>query len=117
MNKKVFLLLIVFGVLLRLVVATVTFHPDIRAINLGAYLVSQKGLVFSFYDYMYSLPQSNELVSTFGRDIFIYPPLAYLVPGSFMFLLSPFYDFSITNSFLTETSSLFSSFDIFRQLF
>ncbi|MBU1126974.1 DUF2029 domain-containing protein [Patescibacteria group bacterium] len=115
--KKFFTKWIIIGVLIRLLIIPFTCHPDIRAIDFGSFLVSQKGMIFGFYDYLSSLGADNPLLKIYGADLFIYPPLAYLVPGFFMFLLGPLYNFSFHNIFLLDAASAFSTFDLFRHLF
>jgi len=105
------------GVVIRLFLSSITFHPDIRAIDLGAYLISQKGQILGFYDYLAKLDPDNPLVKIYGVDIFIYPPLAYLVPAFFMLLLSPFYNFSFNNLFLLAKIPFSGNFELFKTLF
>lgn len=93
------------------------YHPDIHAIDFGAWLISQKGMVLSFYDYLSSLTALDPLLKMYPADLFIYPPLAYLVPGFFMFLLSPFYDFSFHSLFLIDTAASFGKIELFKHLF
>jgi len=54
------------------------------------------------------------LVKIYGLDLFIYPPLAYLTPALFMFLLGPFYNFSANNAFLLDMDKMFQTIEIFR---
>ena len=79
------------GVLLRLVFIGVGIHPDIRANYLAAYIIAQKGEVFSFYDYISRLPRNHSWVGIYGDGQFNYPPLAHLSHGLFNFLLWPVY--------------------------
>lgn len=106
---------LLIGFLLRLVLAALTFHPDIRALNFGAFLIAKEG-VFNIYEYLQNVPSNNSLLSVFRVDLFLYPILAYFVPAVFMWILSPFYDFSIQNKFLISTPQLFGSLAIFRHL-
>jgi len=103
------------GFLLRLVLATVTFHPDIRALNFGAYLIAKEG-VFNIYEYFQHVPSNSPLLNVFRIDLFLYPILAYFVPAVFIWILSPFYDFSIQNKFLISPNELFGNLVIFRHL-
>lgn len=115
--KKFFFKWIIIGILIRVVFMAFTHHPDIHAIDFGAYLISQKGMILGFYDYLSSLGADNPLLRIYGADLFIYPPLAYLIPGFFMFLLGPLYNFSFHNIFLLDTESAFGTFELFRHLF
>lgn len=115
--KKFFLKWILIGLALRLIVIPLTVHPDIRAIDLGAYLISQKGEWLTFYDYLSRLDPGNLLVRIYGPDLFIYPPLAYLIPGVFMFFLGPLYDFSFNNLFLLDMEATYRTIELFKTLF
>lgn len=115
--KKFFLKWILVGLALRLILMPFTVHPDIRAIDLGAYLISQKGEWLTFYDYLSRLDPGNLLVRIYGPDLFIYPPLAYLIPGAFMFLLGPLYDFSFNNLFLLDMGATYRMVTLFKTLF
>ncbi len=105
------------GLVLRLILMPFTVHPDIRALDLGAFLISQKGAFLTFYDYLSSLDKNDLLVKIYGVDLFIYPPLAYLTPAFFMFILSPFYNFSANNVFLISMDKIFQTTEIFKITF
>lgn len=74
---------LIAGLLIRLVLIPISLHPDFRAVNLAAYWIAQKGEVFTFYDHISRLPRTDHLVSLYGDNLFIYPPLAYLVHAVF----------------------------------
>lgn len=78
---------LILGILIRLIIIPITLHPDIRGYNLGAYLISN-GHIFNFYDYLGNLPHTDQLISIYGKDLFIYPPLAYLYPAIFVKIFS-----------------------------
>ena len=80
--KKFYKWLISLGILLYLCISVVTYHPDLRAFILAGKFVNQ-GEVFTFYDHVSKLPQDNLVKKIYGDDIFIYPPLAYLIPSAF----------------------------------
>ncbi|MBU3956792.1 DUF2029 domain-containing protein [Patescibacteria group bacterium] len=115
--KKFFLKWILIGLALRLILMPFTVHPDIRAIDLGAYLISQKGEWLTFYDHLSRLDPGNLLVRIYGPDLFIYPPLAYLIPGVFMFFFGPLYDFSFNNLFLLDMGATYRMVTLFKTLF
>lgn len=97
MTKKIVILAII-GLVLRLILIPITMHADFRAYNLAAYLITQKGQLWSFYDYISRLPRSDRILEVFMDDgLFIYPPLAYLTHALFMWLLSPFYPWQTLN--------------------
>lgn len=115
--KSFFLKWVLIGLALRLILMPFTVHPDIRAIDLGAYLISQKGEWLTFYDYLSRLDPGNLLVRIYGSDLFIYPPLAYLIPGIFMFFLGHFYNFSFNSLFLLDMEKTYRAFELFKTLF
>ncbi len=73
----------ILGLVLRLVLIPVSLHPDFRAVNLAAYFIAQKGEILSFYDHISKLPRTDHLVTLYGDNLFIYPPLAYLTHALF----------------------------------
>lgn len=115
--KKFFLKWVLIGLVLRLVLMPFTVHPDIHALDLGAYLISQKGEWLTFYDFLSRLEPSHLLVKIYGPDLFIYPPLAYFVPGVFMFFLGPLYNFSFNNLFLLDMEATYQTLELFKTLF
>lgn len=82
---------IVLGLVVRLVIMGTTVHPDIRGHNLAAYLISQRGQLFTFYDHLRQQPRDDPWVMVYGDGLFIYPPLAYWTHAIFMYLLGPIY--------------------------
>ncbi len=88
--KKIHLIILI-GIFIRLIVAAFASHPDFRAVNLAANLISQKGELLTFYDHISKLPRENHLVKLYHDDLFIYPPLAYLSHAVFNLVLNPLY--------------------------
>lgn len=101
MTKKLIVLLI-FGLILRLILMITTIHPDIRGHNLAAYLISQKGEVLGFYDHISKLSRDNRLVTLYGDGLFIYPPLSYLTLAGFMKVLGPLYPWNTFSTLITD---------------
>ncbi len=89
MNKL--LIIFILGLIIRFLIIPFTIHPDFRAVNLAASLISTKGELFTFYDHISKLPRDNKLVTLYGDNLFIYPPLAYIFHAPFHALLSPIY--------------------------
>jgi len=108
---------ILIGLVLRLILMPFTVHSDLTALSLGGWVISQKGMILNFYDYLSTLDKSNPLVHLYGIGLFNYPPLAYLTPGLFMFLLSPFYNFSVNYVFMTGMDKIFQTTDLYRNIF
>lgn len=103
--KKIFLI-IVIGLILRILLMLLIIHPDIRGHNLAAYLISQKGEIFSFYDYIGKLPRNNHWAEMYHDGLFIYPPLAYLTLAVPMWVLGPIYPWSAFFTLVNETGLL-----------
>lgn len=104
MKKLIFIL--VLGIVLRLVLMLTTFHVDIRGHNLAAYLISQKGEILTFYDYISKLPRTHRWVEVYGDDLFIYPPLSYLTLATFMKILNPIYPWQTFFALIHEVDSI-----------
>ena len=115
--KKFLIKWILIGLALRLVLMPFTAHSDMTALDLGAFVISQKGEWLTFYDYLSKLPKINPLVSLYGIGLFNYPPLAYLTPALFMLILSPFYNFSANYVFMTGMDKIFQTTEIFKIAF
>ncbi len=92
---------LLLGLILRLIIIPTTLHPDIRGYNLGADLIS-KGHVLDFYDYLSQQDTNDPLVKLYGKDLFIYPPIAYLYPSVFMKLLSGLYPHDLFNTLIYD---------------
>lgn len=106
-SLKVWIVL-VSGLFLRFFLALSTFHPDIRALNLGGQLVAS-GNILNLYDYLSSCAAGNPLVKTFGTDLFIYPPAIYLYHGIFNFLFTAIFGNYIMNSNIIENAATFGN--------
>lgn len=72
--EKYFKWFLCFGVVLRLVLSTITYHSDLGAFAQAGRAIVGEGKWFSFYDSML-LPKVE--------TIFNYQPLAYLIPSFF----------------------------------
>jgi hypothetical protein len=53
------------AIVLRLVIAGITFHPDLSGQALTSYFFAYKN-VFNIYDHLVSLPATHPLVKNFG---------------------------------------------------
>lgn len=88
--KKWWFYPLLMGVILRLIIIPVTFHPDLWGHSSVAYFFAHKG-VLNIYEYLANLPSTHPLVKGMGiGDIFIYPPLTYFTLGIFRILARPF---------------------------
>jgi len=117
MKKKFLIKWLLIGLFLRLILMPFTVHSDMTALDLGAFVISQKGRWLTFYDYLSGLEKNNPLVDLYGIGLFNYPPLAYLTPAIFMLILSPFYNFSTNYVFLVGMDKIFQTTELFRTIF
>lgn len=115
--KRFFIKWVLIGLVLRLLLMPFTVHPDITALDLGAFLISQKGELLNFYDYLSRLDPAHLLVKIYGMGLFNYPPLAYLIPAVFMVILAPFYNFAFNNVFLLDMEKTYQTVELFKTLF
>ncbi|MFZ2153337.1 MAG: hypothetical protein WAV41_04820 [Microgenomates group bacterium] len=75
---------IIFGLLLRLLIAPFFYHPDIKSQYFHFQFLSQG--VYNIYDYL----EKDRLTLPY-QDTFNYQPLTYLVFGTINIFLSPLY--------------------------
>lgn len=106
--KRHFKGLIALGITFQLILSVITYHPDLRAFVLASKFINQ-GEVFTFYDHVSKLPAGDTIKKIYGDDIFIYPPLSYLIPSAFYAPFAPFiknvYDQVIFNDELVYRSN------------
>jgi hypothetical protein len=80
---------LVLGIVLRILVAASTAHPDLWALFFAQQLFVFKN-VFNIYDYLAYLPETSKLVINYGTNFFTYPPLAYFFFGFLGLISKPF---------------------------
>ncbi len=115
-NKQDFIwLILAFG--LRLFFMFGGFHIDLKYIAFGGYLSVVQGRLLTFYDYLLTLPESNEFIQNFGRTLFNYPPLAYIVPGIFMLVFKPLINQEFFYQYLVNPQNFLGSFQLMKHLF
>ncbi|MBI2600847.1 DUF2029 domain-containing protein [Candidatus Daviesbacteria bacterium] len=95
--NKIALILIV-GILLRILIAASTYHPDLQTFNLAGQIVAS-GHVLDIYDYLQNLPDSHEWKNL---ALFNYPPAIYIFHGSFNFIFSSIFYLWQVNYFLMD---------------
>lgn len=78
MNKKLFTLALIIGILLRLLLSVFTYHRDLAAYTTSAKLILVEGHLADFYDAVLRPdPQGLSYQLSFN-----YQPLAYLIPAT-----------------------------------
>ena len=111
-------LLLVLGITFQILISVITYHPDLRAFVLASKFINQ-GEVFTFYDHVSKLPPDDQIKKIYGDDIFIYPPLAYLIPATFYapfsgILNKSYNEIIYTDSAIYEKYAFYPSFLIFK---
>jgi len=113
--KKIWVVLLV-GLIVRLVLMPVTFHPDLWAISFSQYFFAYKGII-NIYDFLASLPASSVLVANYGQNFFTYPPLAYFTLGFFGFLLRPLFNADFFGNLAGRLPNVYSDSRLYWHLF
>lgn len=112
-----FFLILFLGVLIRLILMPITFHPDLLGHSFSAYFLAYEGK-WNLYDTLANLPSNHPLVKNFGvSDIFIYPPLTYYTLGFFRILIKPLADPNLIPWLMANLDSLHSYPKLFEHLF
>ncbi len=82
-----------FGLILKIAVSLFTYHPDTKALQMAATIISQNHLWLTLYDYIPQLPPNHPLLSQYGPEVMNYPPMAYWFQAIWhkltSFLISP----------------------------
>jgi len=96
---------LIIGLVLRLILIPISLHPDLRAPYLAGYLIS-RGEIFTFYDHISKLPRDHKWVQVYGDGQFNYPPLAYLVHGLYLKIVSPIFPWNAFWHLIDDIGSL-----------
>ncbi|MEK9201322.1 MAG: glycosyltransferase 87 family protein [Patescibacteria group bacterium] len=107
---------IIIAIVIRVVLSGTALHPDIRGHNLAGFLVAQRGQALSLYDYLSRQPRADPWVMLYRDDLFIYPPLAYLVHGLSNLVLYPLYPQALFNTLITDIGQVIGHPDLPRLL-
>lgn len=98
MNRIIWLILIL-GILVRLILSSISFHPDVQALSFGAYIVDQ-GKILNLYDYLPNLPQNDPILKSYPTYFFNYPPAIYFFQGFFSLIFTNFVSSNFVHDFL-----------------
>lgn len=94
MSKKLWSILIV-GILLRITLASSTFHPDLKAFQLGG-MIFASGHILNLYDF------TNPQIAVLN-----YPPLTYFLHGIFNFIFNNLLGLTLVNDYLLSQPPFF----------
>lgn len=112
--KNSLLIIFLLGLIIRLIIAGTTFHPDVKIINFTS-AVFTKEFYLNPYDFKSQIIKSQKQViykSETPDDL----PLQYLVILPVQFLERPFINDNIENQFLVDHSQLLGNFSLFLHL-
>lgn len=98
-----FLKIVFLGVVLQLILSMTTYHPDVRAFVLASKFISA-GEITTFYDHVSQLPANDPIKQIYNDDIFIYPPLGYLI-NSLVYLPFSSFTSTFTDKFLINDNA------------
>lgn len=101
MSSK-FILIILIGFFIRLFLAGISFHPDIVHFDLAGQII-RKGNILNFYDYTFKLDNDDQLLKSYPRELFNYPPAVYFSLGSILAILSSISNIQFHNNFIFNT--------------
>ena len=110
------LFLFILGLLIRLILAPITYHSDLLAYDF-AREVLYTGHVATFYDYLPSLPDGNPLLAIYPMNQFNYPPSVYFFLGTTTFLSTYFIPYEFHQQFLFSVKDTFGNPVLFFHLF
>lgn len=107
----------VIGVVIRLALMPITFHPDILGHSYAGYIFAYLGQL-NVYDFLAKLPQTHPLIQNYNyTELFIYPPATYYTIGIFRLLVKPFADANYIPWVWSHVASFYSNKEIFLHLF
>lgn len=98
--KKI-LIILFFGIILRIFLSFSTYHSDIQTFNLSGKIIAE-GNILNFYNYLSTLDE-GDVVKTL--TVFNYPPPVYWFHGLFNFIFNKIFQVSIINDFILNTPS------------
>lgn len=108
---KPYWIILTIGIILRLLLAASSFHPDIRALSIEGQIVAS-GNILNMYDYLASLPDDNFLLKAYPEDLLIYPPGIFLFHGLFSFTFQPLISGGLVENFLVDYPKTLGNFQL-----
>lgn len=113
--KKPLVLVLLIGILIRLFLSAITFHPDIQHFDLAGYVLG-KGNILNFYDYTYNLSKDDILLQNYPVALFNYPPAIYFSVGAFDWILTSWTDQNFHKSFLFDFKEVLGDLRLYLHL-
>jgi hypothetical protein len=109
LKKYRLIILVCIAVLLRLVIAATTYHPDLRAAEFASFTVVEMGSGWRLYDVLPNLPPDDPIYKALGPTELNYPPLAWLAPSVFRLILRPLMNPQVDLMIMTNVEKLFGT--------
>lgn len=101
--KKFLLIILTIGLIIRVLLSFTTYHSDIIPFDFAGKVISQ-GNITNFYDYLWSLPDDDRILTVYPRNLFNYPPLPYFILGGASLLTTWIVDPLIHENFIFNFS-------------
>lgn len=97
--KKFIFIILTIGIVLRIVLSMTTYHSDVIPFDFAGKVISS-GNITNFYDYLWSLPEDDRILTVYPRNLFNYPPLPYFFLGGFSLLTTWIVDSNVHDNFV-----------------
>ena len=114
MSKYIWIILAA-GLILRLILSSFTFHPDIQVFDLAGQIL-KGGHLLNFYDYLYTLPLDDQIIKNFPPFSLNYPPLTYILLGGSSLIFTAITPTQIHSDFLFNTRNILGNMFLFLHL-
>src|SRR3989344_9227108 len=110
MNK--FWALIIVGIIIRLFLASTTYHSDLRTFQYAGQVIGE-GNILNVYDYLFTTAKNHEISKLV---VFNYPPAIYIFHGLFNFISSLILGNHFINGYLINVDLGFGKLDFMLHL-
>ncbi|KKR80036.1 MAG: hypothetical protein UU73_C0001G0203 [Candidatus Daviesbacteria bacterium GW2011_GWA1_41_61] len=114
MSQKFWIVLTV-GLILRLTLGAITYHSDIRHLDLAGYVIGG-GNLLNFYDFVSGLSAGDPIVKTYPAYPFNYPPMVYFFLGGFSWLTVGWINPSFHLNFLVDVAQVLGQSQLYLHL-
>lgn len=112
---KKFWWIILLGILIRVVIAAVTFHPDVRNNSIVSTIILREGNL-NPYDFANNLKTDDPRKKIYKQEVVDDLPLVYWINIPVQFILRPFVDSNIEYQYLGKIENVFGNPALFIYL-
>ena len=102
--KRFITTILAIGLILRLILSSITYHSDIVPFDFAAKII-KNGNITNFYDYLWNLLEDHPYLKVYPRNLFNYPPLPYFFLGGASLLTTWIVDQTVHDNFVLNFSS------------